>query len=52
MLALVWGTALQAQTLGETVLIRAPVEQDLYIAGRHIEVMAEVQGDLVAAGLV
>jgi len=52
MLALVWGTALQAQTLGETVLIRAPVEQDLYIAGRHIEVMAEVQGDLVAAGQV
>ncbi|MGF1760979.1 polymer-forming cytoskeletal protein [Photobacterium sagamiensis] len=51
-LTLIWGTALQAQVMGETVLIRAPVEHDLYTAGRHIEILAEVKGDLVAAGQV
>lgn len=48
--SLVWGTSLHAQIYDETILIRTPVDHDLYTAGRQIEIQADVAGDLVAAG--
>ncbi len=51
-LALLWGASLQAQVYDETILIRTPVDHDLYTAGRQIEIQADVAGDLVAAGQI
>ncbi len=39
-----------AQRLGESVIIRDPVAQDLYAAGGLVEVWAPVAGDLTVAG--
>ncbi|MEZ5542157.1 MAG: hypothetical protein R3F42_08940 [Pseudomonadota bacterium] len=44
------GPLLLAQEAGEVVIKRGTIEDDLYVAGRRVEVMAAAQGDVVAAG--
>jgi cytoskeletal protein CcmA (bactofilin family) len=44
------GTLLFAQETGEVVVKRGIIEGDLYLAGRSVDVQAEVQGDVAAAG--
>lgn len=39
-----------AQQAGESVVIREPVSEDLYLAGGTVDVGAEVVGDVIAAG--
>jgi cytoskeletal protein CcmA (bactofilin family) len=39
-----------AQQADETVILAAPAAVDQYLAGRDVQVLAEVRGDLVAAG--
>ncbi|HYD42764.1 MAG TPA: hypothetical protein VEB43_18180 [Anaeromyxobacter sp.] len=39
-----------AQQAGERVVVDAPADRDLYLAGGAVEVPAEVAGDVVAAG--
>ena len=41
---------LWAQETGETVIKRGIVEDDLYIAGKLVDIQAEVRGDVVVAG--
>jgi len=41
---------LLAQEAGEVVIKRGTVEDDMYVAGRRVEVVADVQGDVVVAG--
>jgi cytoskeletal protein CcmA (bactofilin family) len=43
-------TCAQAQEMGDTVSRRGAVSEDLYIAGRNVNVFAEVEGDVIAAG--
>ncbi len=51
LLAAVFATAvLGAQEVGEVILKRGVVAEDLYLAGRTVDVQAQLQGDLVAAG--
>ena len=47
---LLYGTAAGAQSAGESVTIRTPVEGDLYAAGQNVQLRAGVTGDAVAAG--
>jgi cytoskeletal protein CcmA (bactofilin family) len=44
------GTLLVAQEVGEVVVKRGIIEDDLYVAGRSVDVVAQVRGDVVAAG--
>ncbi len=44
------GALLAAQQAGEVVVKRGIVAEDLYVAGRSVDVAAQVQGDVVAAG--
>lgn len=41
---------LHAQEAGEVVVRRGTIEDDVYAAGRRVEVAAQAQGDVVAAG--
>lgn len=41
-----------AQIVGEVVFKRGSIDEDLYAAGRHVNLLARVQGDVVAAGQV
>jgi len=43
-------TTLFAQDAGEVVIKRGVIDDDIYVAGRSVDVMAQVQGDVVAAG--
>lgn len=43
-------SVLWAQEVGETVILRGIVDDDLYAAGRIVDIQAEVRGDVVAAG--
>lgn len=43
-------TLLFAQDVGEVVVKRGVIEDDLYVAGRSVDVQARVQGDVTAAG--
>ncbi len=44
------GTLLVAQEADEVVVKRGTIEDDLYVAGRSVDVVAQVQGDVTAAG--
>ncbi|MDH3526919.1 MAG: hypothetical protein OEN52_10460 [Gammaproteobacteria bacterium] len=44
------GMLLAAQEAGEVVIVRGTIEEDIYVAGRSVDVVAEVQGDVAAAG--
>lgn len=44
------GSLLFAQEAGEVVIKRGTIADDVYVAGRRVEVVAQVQGDVVAAG--
>ena len=44
------GTLLFAQDSGDVVIKRGTIEEDIYVAGRSVEIQAQVQGDVVAAG--
>ncbi|MFA9459970.1 hypothetical protein [Thiohalorhabdus methylotrophus] len=50
LLLLVGMGPLAAQWAGETVTIQEPADRDLYLAGRVLEVLAPVRGDVAAAG--
>jgi cytoskeletal protein CcmA (bactofilin family) len=39
-----------AQHAGESIVINQPLEEDLYAAGRHVEIRASIDGDAVVAG--
>ena len=41
---------MSAQDSGETVFKRGQISEDLYVAGGRVDVLAEVNGDVVAAG--
>ena len=41
---------MSAQDVGETVLKRGHISEDLYLAGGRVDVLAEVNGDVIAAG--
>jgi len=43
-------SVLWAQEAGDTVIMRGIVDDDLYVAGRMVDIQAEVKGDVVAAG--
>lgn len=43
-------TPTAAQDLGESVVRRGPIAQDVYLAGGTVAVHADVRGDVVAAG--
>ena len=42
-------SVLWAQEVGETVILRGIVDDDLYAAGRIVDIQAEVRGDVVVA---
>lgn len=44
------GTLLYAQETGDVIVKRGTIENDLYLAGRSVDVQAEVQGDVAVAG--
>jgi cytoskeletal protein CcmA (bactofilin family) len=44
------GAPAQAQFAGETIVLREPVDKDLYAAGQSVQLRAAVAGDAVAAG--
>ncbi len=44
------GTLLIAQEAEEVVIKRGTIEDDIYVAGRSVDVQAQVQGDVTAAG--
>jgi predicted acyltransferase (DUF342 family) len=48
--AVILAPPLQAQQFGESILVEQPVARDLYLAGRNIDILADVDGDVVAAG--
>ncbi len=50
LLALLAAAAYSAQQAGRTVVLREPRNDDVYLAGRGVEVLADVTGDVVAAG--
>jgi cytoskeletal protein CcmA (bactofilin family) len=43
-------TPLFAQDVGEVVVKRGVIDDDIYVAGRSVDVSAQVQGDVTAAG--
>ena len=43
-------SVLWAQEVGETVILRGIADDDLYAAGRIVDIQAEVRGDVVVAG--
>ncbi|MGB5261857.1 MAG: polymer-forming cytoskeletal protein [Gammaproteobacteria bacterium] len=44
------GAVLFAQDAGEIVVKRGTIEEDMYVAGRSVDVAAQVQGDVTVAG--
>lgn len=50
LLAVSAAALLAAQEAGEVVVMRGVLEEDLYVAGRSVDVAATVRGDVTAAG--
>lgn len=50
LMGILLAAAVWAQQAGESVIIRKPVDHDLYAAGRVVVVAAPVAGDIAAAG--
>lgn len=50
LVAAVTSMPLAAQDFGEVVVKRGLIDDDLYVAGRSVDVQAQVKGDVVAAG--